>query len=87
MIEYVLIFRSSTPSERSKMLVESGVLPSSTLSSFPDAVKSSKLTCGVCLEQVSVKNVAALSCNHLFCHSCWKNYVEFMIRDGMNSGM
>ena len=81
-------FRSSSASEKSKMLVESGVMQASgskRLLSF-DQKKTLKFTCPVCFDTVGSKSVAALSCQHLFCHSCWKTHLEYIICDGMNSG-
>ena len=80
-------FRSSIPTEKTKMLVDSGVAPSSYHDPTRVVAKTSATSvCEVCFETLNCDKFAALSCKHSFCRDCWRSHMEFMILDGMNSG-
>ncbi|KAI3865341.1 hypothetical protein MKW92_016200 [Papaver armeniacum] len=45
--------------------------------------KKRKLTCGICFDAHWPKQMFSTpSCNHLFCRSCWKGYINTSINDG-----
>uniref|UniRef100_H2YY24 RBR-type E3 ubiquitin transferase n=1 Tax=Ciona savignyi TaxID=51511 RepID=H2YY24_CIOSA len=71
-----------------KLLDESGV------QSNPDSRSGVKTkpphpqkTCGVCLESFHTSKPPALGCGHQFCQRCWKQHIEFAVKDGMSQGI
>eukprot|EP01120_Amphizonella_sp_Union-15-10_P002490 TRINITY_DN1273_c0_g1_i4.p1 TRINITY_DN1273_c0_g1~~TRINITY_DN1273_c0_g1_i4.p1 ORF type:complete len:614 (+),score=95.91 TRINITY_DN1273_c0_g1_i4:141-1982(+) len=40
------------------------------------------MSCLVCMSDLEKGKARALSCGHIFCNDCWKNYLEVQIKDG-----
>nr|CAB3222875.1 E3 ubiquitin-protein ligase ARIH2 [Phallusia mammillata] len=82
----VVSTKCSLPSEKTKLLVESGV----QCRSRPNikTVRPKEIPyCGVCLENFATNDLYALSCKHMFCEGCWKQHIGFAVKDGMSSGI
>lgn len=83
-----IINKAVLPNEKTRLLVQSGVLcsPGSKASpgSSPDFTKLI-LECGVCMELYTRQELAWLSCSHLFCRGCWTRHIDVCIANGLPS--
>lgn len=45
---------------------------------------SSTVTCNICFDDVSAKEVTTMDCGHCFCNSCWTSYFIVKINEGQS---
>lgn len=43
--------------------------------------------CSICLEEFKFKDMERIQCGHMFCRTCWKEYLVMTIYGGKVTGM
>jgi len=65
-----------------KLYAESGI-PNPHKKKKLDVIDSSSiLECSICLEEFKFEDMERMQCNHIFCKSCWKEYLTVTISSG-----
>ena len=73
---------TSYAEDQEKTCKESGIRPDLKLEKPPKYPKK-KFTCTVCYDEYPRSEGFALGCGHRFCHTCWKEYLQIHIKDGI----
>lgn len=69
------------------LLKEAGLSEAVMESNLVSHNRDEMFCCPLCCDTVPMYKTDALMCNHRFCNSCWKTYIELKVSEGKSKGI